>query len=206
MFPVWGTCLGHQLLIYLTSGYDSRSIVAVRGQVGMTNTLKALAGNRLYSSLSPDTLYKLQNGQGLVYFNHHYATLTSYFNRSSSLQDFWKLESSTVSPANEEFVSSVQAHKYPVYAVQYHPEKTLFEWKVFAQRSDAGTEVVQTLANQFVDMARKSPNRFNNPSEFEKTNIYNYHPHPTNMSFLQVYAFREETKREPWAVPNLRIE
>ena len=91
VFPVWGTCLGHQLLVYLTSGYDPRSIVAVRGQTGMTNTVKAMPNNRMYADLTSDTLYKLQNGQGLTYFNHHFATLTSYFNRSTSLQDFWQL-------------------------------------------------------------------------------------------------------------------
>jgi GMP synthase-like glutamine amidotransferase len=30
-FPIWGTCLGMQLLAYLTSGYDSNAISPVRG-------------------------------------------------------------------------------------------------------------------------------------------------------------------------------
>lgn len=30
-FPVWGICLGHQLLSYLTSGYDSQVIQRVTG-------------------------------------------------------------------------------------------------------------------------------------------------------------------------------
>lgn len=39
VFPVWGTCLGMQLLAYLTSGYDAKAIAPVRGQVATRNTL-----------------------------------------------------------------------------------------------------------------------------------------------------------------------
>jgi GMP synthase-like glutamine amidotransferase len=31
VFPIWGTCLGMQLLAYLTSGYDSKAIGPVSG-------------------------------------------------------------------------------------------------------------------------------------------------------------------------------
>lgn len=31
VFPIWGTCLGMQLIAYLTSGYDSKAIAPVRG-------------------------------------------------------------------------------------------------------------------------------------------------------------------------------
>ena len=31
VFPLWGTCLGMQLLAYLTSGYDLKAIAPVRG-------------------------------------------------------------------------------------------------------------------------------------------------------------------------------
>jgi gamma-glutamyl hydrolase len=43
-----------------------------------------------------------------------------------------------------------EAKDYPFYAVQFHPEKNLFEWKVAADRSDSGAEIVQILSNKFV--------------------------------------------------------
>ena len=30
-YPVWGTCLGFELLVYLTSGYDDNCLERVRG-------------------------------------------------------------------------------------------------------------------------------------------------------------------------------
>lgn len=31
VFPIWGTCLGHQLVSFLTSGYDHNVLKAVDG-------------------------------------------------------------------------------------------------------------------------------------------------------------------------------
>ena len=40
VFPIWGTCLGMQLLAYLTSGYDLKAIAPVSGEVAIKNTIK----------------------------------------------------------------------------------------------------------------------------------------------------------------------
>lgn len=42
VFPIWATCLGHELVSYLTSGYDSKVLSAVTNQSGVTNTLHFL--------------------------------------------------------------------------------------------------------------------------------------------------------------------
>jgi gamma-glutamyl hydrolase len=57
----------------------------------------------------------------------------------------------------------VESKEYPIYAVQFHPEKNLFEWKVFADRSQNGAEIVQILSNKFIEKARASKNSFNSP-------------------------------------------
>jgi len=49
----------------------------------------------------------------------------------------------------------MEAKDYPFYAVQYHPEKNLYEWKVFADRSTSGVEFVQYISNKFVEKARQ---------------------------------------------------
>jgi gamma-glutamyl hydrolase len=67
----------------------------------------------------------------------------------------------TITSANEVFLSVIEAKDYPFYAVIFHPEKNLFEWKVAADRSSSGVEIVQTLSNKFVEQAKKSKNTFN---------------------------------------------
>ena len=159
-YPIWGTCLGFQLLAFLTADYDPRCLTSVRGQTAVKNTIKFTNPSYLYDDLSDVMKYNLQNGQGILYFNHAVALRTSYFKNSNSLQSFWKMTSVSTSSYNEEFVSTIQAKDYPIYAVQPHPEKNLFEWKVNAVRSDLGAEITQILSNKFIDIARKNKNTF----------------------------------------------
>lgn len=78
----------------------------------------------------------------------------------------------------------MEAKNYPFYAVQFHPEKNNFEWKVFAKRSKEAIEVVQIMSNKFVEKARQNTNNFIDTDEFMKASIYNYHTEfPTTMSF-----------------------
>lgn len=105
------------------------------------------------------------------------------FNSNINLKNFWNLIATGVTPQNEKFVASFEAKKYPFYGVQFHPEKNMFEWKVFADRSLEGVEVVQILSNRFIEVARKNKNSFASADEFTKASIYNFHTQPTTMSF-----------------------
>lgn len=85
--------------------------------------------------------------------------------------------------------------------MQFHPEKNLFEWKVYADRSLEGVEVVQTMSNRFVEIARGNNNRFASPQEFAKMSIYNYKTHQSDeSSFTEIYIFDEK----PTAVGDLQ--
>ena len=90
-------------------------------------------------------------------------------------------------------MSVFSAKDYPFFGVQFHPEKNLFEWKVYADRSDAGAEIVQILSNRFVEYARQSNNKFEKDEDFTKLSIYNYNQQKTTMSFVRIYTFNEDT-------------
>jgi gamma-glutamyl hydrolase len=113
------------------------------------------------------------------------------FNSNIDLKNFWNLISTSTTPRNQRFVSSIQAKSYPFYGVQFHPEKNPFEWKVFADRSLEGIEVAQILVNRFMEIARKNTNKFASAEEFTKISIYNFRTEPTTMSYTEIYAFKE---------------
>lgn len=95
VFPLWGTCLGMQLLAYLTSGYDAAAVSAVSGEVATKNTLQIQPNTVLYKGISDELKYYLENGRGVTYFNHHFAVRKEYFERSALLRNFWEVESYT---------------------------------------------------------------------------------------------------------------
>jgi gamma-glutamyl hydrolase len=91
VFPVWGTCLGLQLLSYLTADYKN-VLSPVRGETALLNTIKFTDTKGYLFETMPDRLIqKLTTGQGITYFNHHYAVLSSTYDNNRKLSDFWKI-------------------------------------------------------------------------------------------------------------------
>jgi hypothetical protein len=54
----------------------------------------------------PDRLItKLTTGNGITYFNHHYAILRNTYDTNVRLNSFWKVIGETTTSYNEKFVS-----------------------------------------------------------------------------------------------------
>lgn len=126
VFPIWGTCLGMQLLAYLTSSYDGGAIAPVRGQVAVRNTISIQSGSTLLGDLPVNLRNRLESGDGILYFNHHFAVTRSYYDTHQKLRDFWRVDAYTTTSYQDEFLSVFSAKDYPFYGVQFHPEKNLF--------------------------------------------------------------------------------
>lgn len=122
VFPIWGTCLGHQLLSFLSNNFTS-PLTAVRGQTAVLNTIKFVTTDKgtLFTDMSDKLIAKVSTGQGIAYFNHHWAISRTTYDNNKKLNDFWKLIGETTSSYNEKFVSVWEARKYPFYGVQFHP-------------------------------------------------------------------------------------
>ena len=165
--------------------------------MAVRNTISVQPGSVLYSDLSTNLLNRLQSGDGILYFNHHFAITKEYFLNSQPLRKFWNVESYTTTSFSEDFLSTFKAKDYPFFGVQFHPEKNLFEWKVYADRSESGAEIVQIISNKFVEMARKSKNSFSSDQEFLSLSIHNYKISTTTMSFVRIYVFNEDTRDVP---------
>lgn len=106
VFPVWGTCLGHQLLAYLTNNYKY-PLSAIRGQTAVINTIKFVSADKgtLFTDMSDSLLAKITTGQGIAYFNHKWGVTRDTYDNDKSLNTFWKLIGETTSSYNEKFVS-----------------------------------------------------------------------------------------------------
>jgi gamma-glutamyl hydrolase len=188
---VWGTCLGLELLSYLTSGFDSSVLQPITGSDHMINIIKIQESSYLYDDLSSDLRTELTSGPGILYFNHEDGLKESSFRNSKNLTSFWKATSTTRSKTGDVYVSTLESKEYPIFAVQFHPEKNLYEWRIAADRTDGGALISQILSNKFVEFARQNTNRFEDLNELQKMLIYNYKTTTTNLSYLRIYPFKE---------------
>lgn len=189
VFPIWSTCLGWELMAYLTSGYDSKILSSVRGEQAVINRISIKNPGYLFSDIPTSVKNSLENGVGIVYFNHLYAVSSSYPTTNEVFRNFWNIAATSTSSFNEQFISAAEAKEYPFYGVQFHPEKNLYEWKVNADRSENGAQIVQILSNKFVEKARANKNSFSTPEEFYKTSIYSYKSQKSVQSFVEIYLF-----------------
>ncbi|NWZ20809.1 GGH hydrolase, partial [Asarcornis scutulata] len=114
------------------------------------------------------------------------------FTKNEKLHKFYNVLT-TNTDGKVEYISTMEAYKYPIYSVQWHPEKNPFEWKKSTgiPHSSSAVRAAYYIADFFVNEARKSLHRFPSEDEERKELIYNYTPIYTGTfsSFQQAYFF-----------------
>ena len=64
----------------------------------------------------------------LTYNSHSFAISPDSFEQDVDMKNFWDVTSHSFMPNGTAFVSSIEAKDYPIFATQFHPEKTLSLW------------------------------------------------------------------------------
>uniref|UniRef100_A0A8C1CDD5 folate gamma-glutamyl hydrolase n=1 Tax=Cyprinus carpio carpio TaxID=630221 RepID=A0A8C1CDD5_CYPCA len=171
-FPIWGTCQGFQQLTVLTSN---------KNLLTLTDT-KAVA--------LPLTFSPVINGYFFLLSKHD--LLLQNYSSNAKLKRFYRVLT-TNTDGKKEFISTMEAYQYPFYAVQWHPEKSPFEWieKDGMVHTLSAIKATFYTAHFFVSEAMKNHHQFSSQSEEEKALIYNYQPvfKGMNSIFLQNYYF-----------------
>ncbi len=90
----------------------------------------------MYGDLNQNLLNKLTNAPGILYFNHEVGLKVQSFINNKLMMNFWRVASTTTTIEGDVFVSTLESRDYPIFAVQFHPEKNLYEWRINASRTD----------------------------------------------------------------------
>uniref|UniRef100_A0A8C9PFV6 folate gamma-glutamyl hydrolase n=1 Tax=Spermophilus dauricus TaxID=99837 RepID=A0A8C9PFV6_SPEDA len=182
-FPVWGTCLGFEELTYLVSGDGECLLTHTEHTVAVTLPLN-FTGGEDYSCCFTRQLSKSGT--------HKWRLFIKNFTLNEKLSKFFSVLT-TNRDDKIEFISSMEGYKYPVYGVQWHPEKAPYEWEKLQGISHEANAVKTAfyLAEFFVSEARKNDHHFESQSEEEKALIYQFRPIYTGnfSSFQQCYMF-----------------
>ncbi|XP_060766751.1 zgc:171566 [Neoarius graeffei] len=190
-FPIWGTCQGFQQLTVLTS---NKNLLTSTNTKAVTLPLIFAPGaqnSRLFKSFPKDLLNSLAS-ENITSNFHSWSMSTQNFTRNVKLKRFYKVLT-TNTDGRKEFISTMEAYQYPFYAVQWHPEKSPFEWidKPGMVHSISAITASFYTASFFVSEAMKSQHHFPTPSDEEKALIYNYVPVFKGLDsiFIQNYYF-----------------
>ena len=199
--PLWGTCMGFQWL--LISAARSTSILdppsgvmdSYNYSIPLDFTSEATS-SRLFSS-APAEVMNILGKENVTMNNHHYGIFPTHFNEIDSLKSFYNVLSTNKDRAGVEFVSTMEAYKYPIYGSQWHPEKNPYEWgkddnnipNEAINHSFDAILIAQYAANFFVNEARKNNHFYSNGDLENQSLINNYPVTKTTGDFMETYFF-----------------
>uniref|UniRef100_H3DH05 folate gamma-glutamyl hydrolase n=1 Tax=Tetraodon nigroviridis TaxID=99883 RepID=H3DH05_TETNG len=192
-FPIWGTCMGMQLLTVLVAGKNLlSSATAMNLALPLELTSAEAASSRMFEGF-PEELFKALAQEPLTGNFHHYGITLETFVGNQQLQRFFSILSTNVAEDGARFVSTLEGRKHPFYGVQWHPEVNRFQWdrNMSFPHSRHAVQLSSLLAEFFTNEGRKSLHRFEDPEEEASSLIYNYAPvYAVNISaYEQIYFF-----------------
>ncbi len=198
-FPVWGICLGHELLSVHVAG--AREILSNTDSQNITLTLDFQEGykqSQIFQDMSTELEQFLSTIPATANF-HTWSVTVKSFNENKNMKDFYNILSTSVDRNGTEFVSTMEGKRYPFFATQWHPEKNSFEWNPVRNISHVAKaiETTQYMSNVFVNKARLSQHKFESTEKEEAGLIYHYYPLYTGnyTGFEQVYVFDNSSTR-----------
>lgn len=198
-FPIWGTCLGFELLGYLSAKNIEIRADCKSQKVSLPLEFKAdFQTSRMFKQCPSEVIEILRTKP--VTPNFHNYCITEKNLTAFGLADQWQVMSvnnDNQAAAPVQFISTMEHRKYPFYGVQFHPEKVLYEWveNYNISHMAEAAQASQYFARFFVEECRQSKHAFANYTEENRHLIYNF---PITFSALkgstyqQVYMFQED--------------
>ena len=140
---------------------------------------------------APEEVIATITTESVTMNNHAFGLAPASFKASANLASYFSLLSINYDREKRYFVSSVEHVDYPIYAVQWHPEKNEFEWnhEVINHSPDAVASM-EYFGWFFVNECRRNRDKFSSEEELDTYLIYNFAPVYTGLvddDFVQCY-------------------
>lgn len=183
-YPIWGTCLGFQLLHILESNVSFTELLIDTDSVAQASTIEfseSAESSAMFGTLPSALRDAAQDPtKNIILENHMFGLPPEHYQKWPVLQDNFDILTTSKDRNGQLYVSSAEHKHYPFYATQWHPEKPPFEFGMAEiPHTLEAIQVAQHLANVFIETARKSPHTFESPEEELMELIYNYPPYFT---------------------------
>ena len=166
-FPVWGCCMGFQQMLILADGKDN--LTTLLGNFdSMTNFMTNIdltsegKRSRIIKGLDTNTFKKITKRNSTTN-NHRMGISPRDFENNPGISEFYKNVGNSTDRKGKKFVAIIEAHDYPFYGVQWHPERN--------SEMDA---FVKFFIKEMKKNRRKVKRGGKKPMRTKKINCFNY--------------------------------
>ncbi|KAK7066766.1 hypothetical protein SK128_001886 [Halocaridina rubra] len=195
VFPLWGTCLGFELMMGLAAnGNEIRTSCDAQNKADYLKLDTHYADGYLLRHL-PKKLLKAITTEPITSNFHKFCVTPKNFT-AFGVDKFYRALAFSADRRGVEYVAAAEAWEYPFFAVQFHPEKTPYEWTTKSghdhiPHSSAAVNLANYFAQVFVNYARRNNHKFSDASEETRSLIYNFSPIYTGQysPMEQIYIF-----------------
>ena len=195
-FPIFGHCMGFELLNIITS--ENFNILGNFNAENVTlplNFTTQAHKSRLFGN-APADIIKIFSSEPVTMNNHQEGVSPSAFNNNKYLPAFYDILSNNDDLDGKVFISTIEGKKYPIYGIQWHAEKPQFEWNSQEGINHDAHAILamQYMQNFFISEARKSNHKYPTEAEENAALIYNFQPvytYALDPDFEQCYFWNE---------------
>jgi len=180
VFPIYGTCLGFQLLHILESNASFTELLVPTDSVAHASVLnftREYRDSSMFGTMANHLIAKLSDSKhNIALENHMFGLPPAHYDKWPVLKESFTILNTARDRNGTEYVASAEHNRYPFFATQWHPEKPPFEFGMtVVPHSIDAILVSQHLANVFVEAARRSSHTFESLEQELEDLIYNYH-------------------------------
>lgn len=192
-YPLWGTCLGFQLLHVCVSPSPEtvQYMPDMPGHSALSVFTAAAPSSRLFHFPYSSVIQSLMTSDNVTFVSHNSGVPAQEYATNLQLREMYVSLSTMKTLHGVQYGGLIEGVKYPIYGSQFHPEKNMFEWwpGETIPHTLSAVAVSTYFANFFIEETRKNSNQFPSESDLQNYLIYNWAPYYWNQDPVQVYLF-----------------